>query len=465
MVELTRRLAEWATKTTYDDLPPEVRTKVKYCMLDCAGVALATVGGEVGQITQSILPEVGAPGPCSVLGSARRWKPITAGLINATLAHALDYDDTYQPVPVHTSASIFPASLAVAESQRSSGKDLIRAMALGTEMAIRVGMAVGRSHTERGWHGTGIFNTFGAATAAGILFALSAQQMIRCLGTAGVQAAGLARAAVGTKCKPLHAGKAAMNGILSGLLAALQGWTAPEKVLEMPLGFATAFSDKPQLEEGIKGLGEKYLLMDISFKPYASCSQTHACIDGVRSLGLQHNIDPEEIQEIVLAVNPFAAATTVAGIPEPKNGFEGKFSLAYCAALALHGHNLGQDAFSDAMVNRPELRATCRKVKLQAVPGMGDVESGIEIRLKDGRQLSTYVSIAKGNPGNELSEEELTGKFLSLVESFLGSRSAHALMSTILNCQDIGNARELGSLLRRASLKAIKVQEFNPHSI
>jgi 2-methylcitrate dehydratase PrpD len=245
MVELTRTLSEWAVKTAYEDLPPEARKKARFCMMDCAGVALAAVGGEMDQILRTLLPEIGASGPSTVLGSSKRWKPVVAGLINGSLAHALDYDDTYQPVPAHTSASVFPASLAVGEKERSSGKDLIRAMALGSEVAIRIGMALGRSHIERGWHGTGTFNTFGAAVATGILLGLSEDQMTRCLGTAAVQAAGLLRAAAGTKCKPLHAGKAAMNGILSGLLASMPEWTAPENVLEMPQGFGSAFSDKP----------------------------------------------------------------------------------------------------------------------------------------------------------------------------------------------------------------------------
>lgn len=454
MIELTRKLAEWPTRTTYDDLPQEVREKIKYCMLDAAGVGLAAVSDEVGQTFRSILPEVGGPGPCTVFGSPDIWNPLTAGLVNGSLGHALDYDDTYQPVPVHTSGSLFPASLAMAERQKSSGEELILAMALGTEVAIRIGLALGRSHVDKGWHGTGTFNTFGAATASGILLHFSAEQMVRCFGTAAVQATGLLKAAAGTKCKPLHAGKAAMNGILSGLLASTPGWTAPEKALEMPNGFAALFSEKPQLEVGLKGLSEKYHLMDISFKISASCSQTQATIDGVEELKLKHHIDPGAVQEIILTVNPIAG--TVAGIPEPKDGYQGKFSLAYCAALTLHGHDRFKDAFSEAMVNRPELQATCRKVKLNIIPGMGDVESGIEIILKDGKKFSTYVPIAKGNPGNELSKEELEGKFVRLVEPFFGPKSTQTLLSTFLNCEELKEVRRLGDLLRQASLRAVQ---------
>lgn len=451
MLEITRKLADWVTKTGYEDLPQEVRTKVKFCALDCAGVALSALGGEVGRIVDALLPEMGVPGGSTVFGSDKLWKPVSAGFFNGLLAHAMDFDDTYQPVPVHTSSAIFPASLAMAENLKASGKDLIRAMALGTEISIRIGLALGRTHIERGWHGTGTFNTFGAAVSAGTLLGFSAPQMIRCLGTAGVQAAGLVKAAGGNKCKPLHAGKAAMNGILSALLAASSGWSAPERVIEMEKGFASAFSDKPQLERGLEGLGTRHLLMDISLKPNASCAQTHSTVDGMKELRLKNQIDPEAVREIILKVNPLAVM--VAGFPQPKDGLEGKFSLAYCAALVLHGHDPVESAFSDTMVKRPELQATCQKVRLEEVPGRGDVESETEIQLKDGRRFSTYVSIAKGNPGNELSVQELSEKFSQLVEPFAGQKVARSLMSTILRCEEMKDVRELGHLLRRASLQ------------
>ena len=109
------------------------------------------------------------------------------------------------------------------------------------------------------------------------------------------------------------------------------------------------------------------------------------------------------------------------------------------------------------MVRRPELQATCRKVKLEIIPGRGDVESSIEIRLKDGPRFSTYINIARGNPGNELSEKELAGKFLMLVEPLSGKKMANNLKSLILNCQEIENAQEIGNLIRKASLKALHV--------
>jgi len=116
MLEITRKLADWVTKTGYEDLPQEVRTKVKFCALDCAGVALSALGGEVGRIVDALLPEMGVPGGSTVFGSDKLWKPVSAGFFNGLLAHAMDFDDTYQPVPVHTSSAIFPASLAMAEN-------------------------------------------------------------------------------------------------------------------------------------------------------------------------------------------------------------------------------------------------------------------------------------------------------------------------------------------------------------
>jgi 2-methylcitrate dehydratase PrpD len=134
-----------------------------------------------------------------------------------------------------------PALLAASHGRRVGGAAFLAAYVAGAKSAIRIGLAAGRSHMDRGWHGTG---TFGAAAGAARLFGLTADGVATALGIAAVQAAGLLNAAAGTMCKPLHAGKAAMNGYLAAELAA-GGFTSPDAVLERPYGYLTAFSDAP----------------------------------------------------------------------------------------------------------------------------------------------------------------------------------------------------------------------------
>ena len=350
----TRALAEFVAGARFEDLPAAVVAQAKRCILDCLGVALRGVEEPLAKAQVGLLERAAARGPATVWARARRTGILEAALVNGTLGHALDFDDTYQPVPIHPTAPLLPALLALAETIPCTGKAVIAAFATGCEASIRIGLALGRSHVEKGWHGTGTFGTFGAAAGAGKLLGLDTGQLTHTLGIASVQAAGLIRAAVGTMCKPLHAGKAAMNGLLAACLAR-DGFTGPTEILEGWQSFGQLFGGETLVAgKAVDGLGQRWEMLNISFKPYACCSQTHATADAVRALRQAHGLRPDDVQGITLTVNPVAA--NVAGIPCPRGGLEGKFSLAYVAALALAGEPLGVDGFQDARVARPDLQ-------------------------------------------------------------------------------------------------------------
>jgi 2-methylcitrate dehydratase PrpD len=442
----TRALADFVAGVRLEDLPGAAVAQAKRCMLDCLGVALR--GGEepVAKAQAATLDRAAPRGSATVWGGARRTGILEAALANGCLAHALDFDDTYQPVPLHPSAPLLPALFALAETMPCSGKAILAAFVVGAEVSIRIGLALGRSHIEKGWHGTGTFGTFGAAAGAGKLLGLDAGGLVHALGIASVQAAGLVRG-FGTMCKPLHAGKAAMNGLLAACLAR-DGFAGPLEILEGPRSFGMLFGGEtlaPSL--ALDGLDREYRMLDISFKPYACCSQTHATADAVRALRQAHGLRPDDVQTITLTVNPVAA--NLAGIARPSSGLEGKFSLAYVAALALAGEPLGVDGFQDGRVARPDLQDICSRVTLQASPGMGDVETSAAVVMRDGRRLTHSVAVARGNPGNPLSDEELQGKFLVLAEPVLGARRAQRLMRGVLTLDTVEDA---GAIARLAGL-------------
>ncbi len=445
----TRVLADFVVRTRFEDLPAAVVAQAKRCMLDCLGVALR--GGEepLAKAQAALLERAAPRGPATVWASPRRTGILEAALVNGTLSHALDFDDTYQPVPIHPSAPLVPALFALAETMACTGKDVLAAFAVGCEASIRIGLALGRSHIERGWHGTGTFGTFGAAAGAGKLLGLDVGRMANALGIASVQAAGLIRAAVGTMCKPLHAGKAAMNGLLAACLAR-DGFTGPAEILTDKQCFGELFSGGTLVpEEAVDGLGQRYEMLNVSFKPYACCAQTHPTADAVRALREAHGLTPDTVESIALTVNPVAA--NVAGIPRPTGSAEGKFSLAYVAALALSGEPLGVAGFEDSRVTRPDLQALCSRVTLEVKPGMGDVETHATIVTVDGRRLTHYVPVARGNPGNPLSDDEIQAKFLDLAEPVLGARRARRLMRAVLSLEA---AEDAAAVARLAGLPA-----------
>ncbi|MCH8036950.1 MAG: MmgE/PrpD family protein, partial [Proteobacteria bacterium] len=157
MTGITQRLATFAAELRYQDLPAEVVERTKRLILDITGIMIrARHDAESSPSLIAAVERLGlASGPCSVPGDRRGYAPTAAALINGTLAHSLDFDDTHAESSLHASAPIVPAALAAAEMGDASGKDLIAAVVAGYEIQIRLGLALDPSdHYDRGFHPT-----------------------------------------------------------------------------------------------------------------------------------------------------------------------------------------------------------------------------------------------------------------------------------------------------------------------
>mgnify|MGYP001602411076 CR=1 FL=1 len=241
MTGLTVELARRALAIRFADLPGEIRALARQCILDTLGTALAGADDALVRILTAELAEQGGNPVCGVIGSTLRLPALSAALLNGTMAHALDYDDVNLAMPGHPSVAVLPAVLALAEERGASGEALLAAFVAGYETACRVGLLVAPGHYDTlGFHATGTVGSFGAAAACAHLLGLSESQTVHALGIAATQAAGL-KSMFGTMCKPLHAGRAAYNGLLAARLAA-RGFTARPDSLECAQGFAAAYS-------------------------------------------------------------------------------------------------------------------------------------------------------------------------------------------------------------------------------
>src|SRR5262249_52999030 len=193
-----------------------------------------------------------------------------------------DFDDTHLPSIVHGAAPVAPVVLALGEWRRLSGAQALAAFVAGFEVETRLGRIIGRALADRGWHVTGVLGHFGAAAAAGKLLGLDAAHLAQALGIAGTQAAGLEQS-FGTMSKPLHPGKAAMNGLLAALLAR-EGFTGSMAMLDGPTGLAATFLGVADLSPAVEDLGKRFEILENSTKFYAACHLTHATIDAARAI-------------------------------------------------------------------------------------------------------------------------------------------------------------------------------------
>ena len=223
MAGVTEKLAVFASDLEYEDLPAAVIERTKMLILDITGIMVRA--RHDAESTASLIRAVSRldldGGSCSVLGDSATYTPPAAALINGTLAHSLDFDDTHAEGSLHSSAPIVPAALAAAEISSASGRDLITAVVAGFEIQIRLSMALNPvEHYERGFHPTATCGVFGAATAASKLLGLGAADIQSAFGIALSQAAGsMEFLADGAWTKRSHVGQAAQKGQMCDVMA------------------------------------------------------------------------------------------------------------------------------------------------------------------------------------------------------------------------------------------------------
>jgi 2-methylcitrate dehydratase PrpD len=425
--ELTLKLVDRTRRIAARELPSDVREIARQCVLDWIGVALAGSGDHLTRILlDDALAEGGKPA-ATVVGHAARVTASQASLINGASSHVLDYDDVNLNLNGHPSAAILPALLALAETRRVRGDELIEAFVSGYELACRAGRLVAPGHYARGYHATCTVGALGAAAACARLLELDTQRTAHAIGIAATQAGGL-KAMFGTECKPFHAGMAAHNGFRAARLAAA-GMIARTDALECRQGFAATMSPDFNPQATLDDPARFYLRENL-FKYHASCYGTHASIECVRELREKNAIAPLDIARVKLRVEKGSDA--VCNIPNPRTALEAKFSLRFMAAAALSGADTSDLAFfKDATTADPALCTLRDKVAVELVPEWPVMQAEVIVETHDGRVHRALQDA--GVPGSDIALQgrRLAAKFERLVEPTLGKARCTQLLQLL----------------------------------
>ena len=449
----TRLLARYAVALRYREIPPEVISRAKACVLDTLAVALY---GSTKPWSRSVIAFVrglGLRGHCTVLGE--RWPAPApqAALANGTMAHAFELDNVRQPgAGVHPGATAFLPALAIAEEKKAAGKALLTALVAGCEVMSRIGVAAGNSLEKRGFHAPALTGTFGAAVAAGRLLGLNERRMVNALGIAGSYSGGLlefSRCQEGAMIKRLHLGKAAEGGVTAALLAQ-RGFAGPESVLEGKFGFCRAFSDSPNLSCLTDGLGRYFETLNICIKRYACHINAHAPIEGLQKLKEQHRFAPEDIAEIV--IGGIEKLVTHHAIYEPKDLMMAQYSIPFCAALSLYDDPMDPESFYEKRIRDKRILAMTRMVRLEVdseIEAKGlDRAARVAVRLKNGRTHTALVVHFRGTPQNPLSPSELEDKARRLTHRLLSPKRLQRLIETVHRLEKVNDVSILSALFR-----------------
>ncbi|HUA34618.1 MAG TPA: MmgE/PrpD family protein [Candidatus Binataceae bacterium] len=423
----------------WSDVPEDAREVARQCLLDFLGCAIA---GSREPLSNILLSEVAASegsSEASLIGHKQRASRMTAALLNGAAGHALDFDDTHMAMSGHPSVPVIPAVLALAETTGADGRAILEAIVAGIEAECRLGVLLGGKHYSIGFHSTGTIGTFGAAAACAHLLGLDEDEWLRAFGLAGTQAAGL-KSGFGTMAKPLHAGRAASNGLFSAI-AARGGYSSNRAILETEQGFAATHSGAEPKKEIFDRYAGQFLIRDNLFKYHASCYLTHAPINAARQIRDEHHVKPNKIDDVEVRVAPglFGVCT----ITEPKTGLEGKFSVRATTAMALLGENTADLAtFSDANLTSPAVVALRTKVRVTPVQNRSQTRATVIVK-SEGRVFEAESD--SGVPAENLAaqRENLARKFIALAAPVLGDSGAQKLASAALDAERLTSAAEL----------------------
>lgn len=467
---IAQHLASLAFATDAENLPERHRASVPERILDVLGICVRATELDTSHAVRDHVTDQGGRPQSSAIGAGVRLPASSAALLNGTLAHSLDYDDTHLPSILHPSASVVPSALAAAEAHGRSGAELVAAVAVGLEVTVRIGMAgydgERRQNVwfDRGQHATAICGAVGSAAAAAKLAGLDAAGIADAMGVAASMSSGIIEAnRTGGTVKRIHCGWAAHAGITASELVA-RGLSGPPTVFEGRFGLFEAFlGEQARPQEVLAGFDDdpgtnEWCVADIFFKPYPANHYTHTAVDAAIQLR-EAGLVPAEVRSAHLGV----ASATVRTIGEPlaakqrpETGYQAQFSGPFAVAAALTGGDglgLGLGDFDDARVHDPDLMALMSRITVGPDESCDAVyphqfPAVLTVTTTSGEELRAAVMANRGGARRPLSTEELCTKFSDNTAGLLAPAARDSLISTVAVLEELRHLAPLMDPLR-----------------
>ena len=426
---VSRKISDFVARTTLKNIPPDVRDIAKLHLLDGLATMLGGAKEESSRLLCRHYARLQSKAEAAVIGTRHRLATENAALVNGVEAHVLDYDDAQlttlgsRPLgqQTHPTSPVLAAVLALAQSRRATGAQLLASYIVGVEVACRLGDAVDPSHYLDGFHPTGTLGTFGAAAACSHLLKLKPISIRHALGIAGTMAAGV-RANRGTMAKGLNAGRAAESGVIAATLAA-DGFSASENIFDDPMGFFAA-ACKNKFDKNLITFGKPYCFASpgVGIKLYPCAGVLHPALDIVLELRQLYAIAAEQVERIKVILDHDAALPLV--YDRPKDALQAKFSVPFAVAVALVDGAAGLKQFSAERVRDPKIRNQLKRVELIGRPTRKrtshiGIDTEVEIAMKDGTVHRGHADIARGHPALPTSRAEIDEKFRNCAEGLL----------------------------------------------
>ena len=446
--DITGKLAEYMAEACDLDLEDNVCIEAKNHIVDSMAAVVSGARLRPGQLAVEYMRALGGTPEAQVIGSALVTSAVNAALANGMMGHADETDDMHMPTKIHPGCGIVPAALAMAEREKASGRQLLRAVTLGYDICCRIVQAMDAillHQTHRAPQGIG--STFGAAAAAGSLLKLDATQMRYLLSYAARQASGIfcwARDVEHIEKAFDFGGMGARNGVMAAQMVRV-GFTGVWNVLEGQHNLLEAFSAAPRPEALLDGLGSFYEIANSAIKAFPVGYPIQAALDALFTIMRRDAISAKDVDRIVARL-PEDGARIVDDREMPDINIQHVLAMA-----VVDGEVTFASTHSYERMRDPEVLSIRSRVELVADQTLVELEfprqAVIQVSTRDGRVLSHHTKAPPGNVQNPMTSEQVNSKARDLITPVLGSERAENLIDRLQNLEAVEDVTELRPLL------------------
>lgn len=445
------QLVNFLASTQAEDIPQRLYERAKDLLIDHLGVAYCGLHLPWSRMICERAMADGGPPSSTVYGHGK-VAARNAALANATVAHAIELDDTHIPSLSHPSAVVFPAALAAAEEHGATGRDFLAAYILGVEAMGRIGRAAGPSLINAAFHPTSTNGVFGAAAAVAKLLQLDAHGIEAAFGLAASMASGVMQFSLeseGTMVKRLHAGLPAERGVLAAQLAA-EGFSGPAGGIDGERGFLRVFARHDNSASIAENLGTVFMLEDMTIKVNACCLHFASLVDALNECSAASGLPADRIE----SVEAFGPKALINGHMEyrPASVMAAQYSLPYVTAATLMLDPRNPDSFDDAVMSRPDLLALADRVSASEDVGLESYfpkkfPARVRIRYAGGKVVESRILDPLGSTERPLTRAGIADKFRALNGTRTPCRLQDNLLAAASDVDAPGGLERLCALL------------------
>ena len=367
---IAEEFSSWGKSLKVKDIPEKTRFTLKFLLKDICGIILSARNEDY---VKSLVETYKGSGNLISLGHSEKFDLFSSAIIAGTAAHGEDFDDTFEGNPMHVGATMIPAMLSAAQKFNLDGDQILKGLAVGSELICRLALVAPTAMHKQSFHPTAVCGTFGVAAGLSSVLDLSEKQMVSALGIAGSFTSGIIEyLAEGSWTKRVHPGWSANSG-MNATLIAKSGFYGPRTVFEGKHGFFEAFALK-EIERDYShltdGLGKRWENQNLAFKPFACGTMAQPFVDcAIKIRKKIKNLD--EISSITAKVGEGTVHRLWEPLKEkrqPSTPYSAKFSVPYCVAVGFIRGDAGLNEFNEKSINDKEILSLASKVNYEIDP-------------------------------------------------------------------------------------------------